>query len=211
MRLKLCFALVLVVGAVGVSAPAASANPGAPGDFTCRASAFRVNVLNAVVFSEPIVANKNNNPCLDDSDEVANANVPNLAQATVLKASTDNNPGGVEGALSKASVETSTITLGGNTITTGVVTAEAGSHCSLNTHLPGFTSSGTVANLVINGNPIVVGSTPVTIPLGPITVYINRTITAGNVRTRRGIQVLWPGIADVVVAEAIADVAGCAK
>ena len=212
MRRKLVL-LALMAGMLGLT-PAASANifhpPTAEG-FSCRASALRVNALGGLVFSEPVVANKANDPCADDSASAVTASVPNLAQASVLSASTDSQ---ANGSSSQASVANLVVTLGGTSIAASALSSQAAASCGA--FHPQFSSSSNIATLAIGGKSYVVGSDPLTINVptsgGLLSVVANERIQTSDQVTRRALRVSllsFTGLGTTVVAgESIADVNG---
>jgi hypothetical protein len=214
---SICLTLAMIAAvAVGLVGPAAAAAD----SFTCRASALRVT--SPLVNSEPVVANKKNSPCADETSQLANASVPNLATAGVLNAETDN---GTSGATSKASVANAGITLGGRVITATVLESSAAVSCvggtpSVPFHpgtpgTPVFSGASSIATLSISGqDPIVVTGQPnqtITIPMNGslLTVVINEQIQQSDRITVRALRVTSPLLGtNVVVAESIADVSG---
>jgi hypothetical protein len=199
---------------LGAFATEAAAHIGGKGDFSCRASAFRVFVGNPFVFSEPQVANPPGVPCQNDADLGATASVPGVASATALDARTFSNPGGVPGGQANASDATAVVTVAGQTIRAGVLQSQANAFCSTRTGTPILTGSSSVAQLSINNSPPVNVSGQQTINVGPVTVYLNRKIVSGGVITQRALEVNSPAIGplgptNVVFAEAVADVQRC--
>jgi hypothetical protein len=175
--------------------------------FSCRASGERVSIP-PLIFSEPIVSNKPGTPCADDDDSVAKAAVPGVLTTGLLETSTDLNPGGVQGADADASVNNTTITLGGAVIKAQVLTSHADVRCGPNG--PVLSGSSKVVGLNLNGTPINVIDQPVTIPANPLVVIaINEQTVSNGTLTQRALHVFSPLLgADVVVSEAIADYEG---
>jgi hypothetical protein len=219
---------VLLTGAVMAVAPAtASAH-----HFTCRASAVRVDVHNALtdIFAEPEVANQpggntraNYDPdpfCASDLREVASVVIPGsgtpILGATVLRAQTIFTPCGLpcknaSPARANAQVATAVINLGGHVISATVLEANAAASCNSTAHET-LSGSSSILSLSIDGNSILDLNSPVTIPVdGLLNVYLNRQITGtapdgDYFLTQRALEVTSPALgADVVVAEATAD------
>ena len=221
MRGKLVLLGLTLTIAMGLPAPAASAlilhppPPTSDENFTCRASALRVSALNGVLFSEPVVANRANNPCRDEKASALTANVPGFAQAGALNAETDNE---ARGATSKASVANVTLTLGGRTINATVLSSQAAVTCSGGFHPgPQFSGSSSLATLTVDGKSYTVGDQSQTIQIpqndgSVLTIAINEQVREQNRITQRALRVtLAPGTplaTEVVVAESIANVRG---
>jgi hypothetical protein len=199
--------------ALALFTTSASAHIGAPGAFSCRASAVRATA--PVLFSEPEVANPAENPCASDFKQAASAFVPGLFTSGLVTAQTTLNPGGVPGGQANASVATATVTLGGTTITAQVLTAKATAGCGIEFPGPVAQGSSNVVGLQINGGPVITTSSPVTIPVNSlVTVYLNRTINSPGpgsaMVTQRALEVSSPALStDVVAGEAIADASQC--
>jgi hypothetical protein len=209
--LSCSFAVVLIV--FGAFAVDASAHHGGNGSFSCRASALRVFVQNPPLFSEPHVANAPDSPCTDDASSGPNAVVPGVASATLLDARTDADPGGIAGGRAEASVASAVLIAGGHTIKTGVLRSQASSSCGTETGKPVLKGSSSVELRIDGGLPLKV-TAPLTIPLGPVTLRLNRKVVSGGVITQRAVEIsvaaIGPlGPANVVLAEAVADVERC--
>jgi hypothetical protein len=199
-----------VVVVLGAFASGASAHLGGPGSFSCRASAVRAAA--PVLFAEPEVANPPGSPCVSDVRQAANVVIGSLFSAGLVTAQTDLNPGGVAGGQAKSSNANATIKVGSTTITAQALSAQTNSGCVAETATPSLTSSSNVVGVVINGNPAITTSAPMTIPVDSlVTVYLNRTISGpGNTVTQRALEVSAPALGtDVVAGEAIADVESC--
>lgn len=214
--------MALTVGPAGVWSMqnAASAAPNDP--FTCRASALRVDPdlpapLATLPTVEPIVANGQNNPCTTQNAGVLNnvALPANLGNASVLFARTNSS---ATGSTAQAGVADVTITVpGAPVIRAEVLTsrAAAGECTSGSTTAPALTSSSTVARVTVGSTVIEPVAGPRTIDLGPAgKLFLNQEAfsaedgaTSNNTVTRRALFLDTP-VADVVVAEAIADFRG---
>jgi hypothetical protein len=181
------------------------------GRFSCRASA-----LNLLGLLEPVVANRPNDPCKDDSGSLISAvlNVVGLGvTANVLNAKTDQTPNNLassppavgDNARADADTAKAVISLG---IAAEATDAEAKATCT-GTGVPTLTTGGEVVGLNVNGRSYDVIRDQISIPLLLATLHINHTShpTSKSIR-RRAIwldNVLLP---DVVISEAIADYSG---
>ncbi|MDQ4029680.1 MAG: hypothetical protein M3168_01425 [Actinomycetota bacterium] len=197
------FKLVVATALVAVlTAPAAA--QGAD-NFTCRASALRVET--PFLFSEPIVANKANDPCASDSDNLATLTLGSLLTAEVLNADTTARS---DGASSAASVAEVRIALGRLVITATVLQSNAAARCSAGG--VAFSGSSSITRLTIGGTAITVGTQPnrtIMLPDGLGTIVINQQIKTSNRITVRALRVESPLLSTfVTVSEAIADVSG---
>ncbi len=207
---NLCWTLVFALVVCGSSAAEASAHAGGKGSFSCRASSVRVSLATSLVFSEPQVANEAGSPCEDDARSGPSGGVPGLVSLALLNANTNTDPGGVAGGQADASVASAVVTVGGLRIKTGLLRSQADSFCTRENHNPGLIGSSRVAYVRINGGPpLDIGSGPVKIPLGLVTLYVNRKTVAGGVITQRALELRGPGGASVVLAEAVAGVERC--
>jgi hypothetical protein len=191
----------------GALSTEAFAQAGGNGTFACRASALRV----ANPFFERQVANGAGKPCADDGISLRTAVVPGVLSLGVLNARTDADPGGVAGGQAEASVADAVLTVGAHRIEANVLRARATSFCNAATHTPGFTGSSSVAQLTIDGSPPRNVGGPATIPLGPVTLYVNRQTVTGGVITQRALEVSAPGASQVVLAEAVAGAERCTE
>lgn len=198
-------ALLLVMATAG---PASAA----PKKSTCRASAVRVQGkgLLSVVFLEPVVvANQAGKPCSAMSQELTDLVVPlalgsiQIARATTTVVGTGNHP------TSTAEVSNISISLPGlPVIGATVLTSTASAGGCMGGPSPTLSSSSQVVGLTVGGAPLVVGSAPFTLPLGPFgALYLNRTITGPTSITQRALE-LDTVLASVVLAEVQAGYAG---
>ncbi|HEX4628823.1 MAG TPA: choice-of-anchor P family protein [Gemmatimonadales bacterium] len=135
---------------------------------------------------------------------LVNASVPGLLTAEVLHAATI---GQGNASRSEASVAEVALTVAGNTISAGFLEARATAMCTDN----GATASGSsdIAALSVNGQTITVSGAPnqtVTLPAGG-EVIINEQTSAGQGDiTVNALHVIVPGVADVVISSAHADI-----
>lgn len=136
------------------------------------------------------------------------ASVPGLLTANVLHSTT---VGQGDRSRSEASLANLNLTAGGNTIGADFLMARATAVCDANGS-SSVSGSSEVASLVINGQPIAVTGQPnQTIGLpGGGSVIINEQTADSNSMTVNALHVKVPGVADVIIASAHADVK-CAK
>lgn len=181
------------------------------GRFSCRASA-----LNLLGLLEPVVANRPNDPCRDDTNGLVSAalSVVGLAvNADVPNAKTDQTPNDLassapavgDKATAHADTALATVSLSG--IRATATEADAAATCTSG-GVPTLSASGKVVGLRVNGRNYSALTGPVNIPLLLATLRINHTTTTSNSIRRRAIwldNVLLP---DVIVSEAIADYSG---
>jgi hypothetical protein len=213
--------VALTIGPAGVYSlqNAASAAPGDP--FTCRASAVRVDPtlpapLDGLPTVEPIVANNPNNPCKDQNSGVLNdfALPGNLGNASVLFAQTSDDAG----SQAQAGVADVTITVpGAPVIRAEVLTSQANaSACTPGSSAkPTLSGSSTVAKVTVGDRVIEPVAGPQTVPLGPLgNLFLNQQTTSASsgsgdpdTITQRALF-LDTVLADVVIAESIADFRG---
>src|SRR6266566_1696416 len=132
-----------------------------------------------------------------------NASVPGLLTAEVLHAST---VGQGNASRSEASVAELSLTVAGNTISAGLLQARATAACRDG----GATASGNsdIATLSVNGQSITISGAPnQTVPLAVGEVIINEQTSngAGDI-TVNALHIIVPGVADVIVSSAHADI-----
>ena len=171
----------------------------------------RATVVQAAVLGlEPIVLSDTGN--LDSTGGAKEASlleaaVPGLLAAEVLHAST---VGQGNHSRSEASVANVNLTVGGNTIDVDFLITRAEASCG-----PGGCSvsgSSEILGLIVNGQPIAVTGQPnQTLGLlGVGTVIINEQMVSQNGRTCditvNALHVVIPGVADVIVSSAHADI-----
>ncbi len=181
------------------------------GRFSCRASA-----LNLLGLLEPVVANRPNDPCRDDTNGLVSAalSVVGLAvNADVPNAKTDQTPNNLAasapavGDKATAHADTALATISLSAIRATATEADAAATCT-SSGVPTLSASGKVVGLRVNGQNYNVLTGPVNIPLLLATLRINHTTTTSNSTRRRAIwldNVLLP---DVIIGEAIADYSG---
>jgi hypothetical protein len=179
------------------------------------ATAFsgRATVVNATVLGiNTTLGDTGPLPSSGGAEEASllDANVPGLLTVEVLHAST---VGQGNRSAAEASVADVTLTVAGNTIGAELLVARAQASCG-----PGGASvsgSSEIIGLVVNGQSVAVSGAPnQTVPLlGIGTLIINEqdTSTSGSI-TVNAIHVIVPGVADVIISSAHADItcgAGC--
>ena len=192
---------------------------GGGGTFSCRASALRVELLGLTV--EPFVANEPGNPCADDNAGV-NAtlalNVPNSRPTVTVDASAlfANTEGDSQGFADSGLADVTIGLFGGAVkLSASILTSEATAGPCPSTSLA---SESTVADVSLKVLGLVKalvfanGVASVDLRLlgfGVLTVRLNEQIMGANQVTQRALRVSSDLLhANVVVAEAIADVHG---
>ena len=132
------------------------------------------------------------------------ASVPNLLSVDVLHATT---VGQGDRSRSEASVADVSLTVGGNSISADFLMSSAMAVCTSSG--PATSGSSELANLVINGQTIAVSGAPnQTIPLpagGQVIINEQKSGGPGDI-TVNALHVSIPGVADVVISSAHADV-----
>jgi hypothetical protein len=140
-----------------------------------------------------------------DEATLLEASVPGLLTAEVLHAST---VGQGDHSRSEASVARVALTVGGNSISAGFLMARAEARCSNGN--PSTSGSSEIAELVINGQTIVVSGAPnqtILLPVGRVVINEQRSAGPGDI-TVNALHVVVDGVADVIIASAHADI-GC--
>lgn len=135
-------------------------------------------------------------------NKLLSANVPGLLTVTVLHATT---VGQGQSSRSEASVADFSLSVGGNTIGASFLMARATAECVNGTVV--LTGKSHIAQLVINGQAITVSGSPnqtVSLPVG--TVIVNEQSKTANSITVNALHVIIPGVADVVISSAHADI-----
>jgi len=134
------------------------------------------------------------------------ANVPGLLTAEVLHAST---VGQGQRSSSEASVANVTLTVGGNTISAGLLRARATAECHNGT--ASVSGSSEIVDLVVNGQAIVVSGQPnqtISLPVGRVIINEQQSSVRGNTGdiTVNALHVMVDGVADVIISSAHADI-----
>src|SRR5437870_4445471 len=135
------------------------------------------------------------------------ANVPGLLTAEVLHAST---VGQGQHSRSEASVANVTLTVGGNTITAGLLRASATAECHNGT--ASVSGSSEILGLVVNGQSVIVTGQPnqtISLPLGGRVIINEQTGSASGNKgdiTVNALHVEVDMVADVIISSAHADI-----
>ena len=166
----------------------------------------RATVLQATVLGLPVVlADAGSLPPSGGAQEASllNASVPGLLTAEVLHAST---VGKGNASRSEASVAELSLTVAGNTISAGLLQARAAAVCRDG----GPTASGSsdIAALSVNGQTVTISGEPnqkMQLPIGEVIINEQTSKGAGDI-TVNALHVFVPGVADVIVSSAHADI-----
>ena len=134
------------------------------------------------------------------------ASVPGLLTAEVLHAST---VGQGQRSSSEASVANVTLTVGGNTISAGLLRARATAECHNGT--ASVSGSSEIVDLVVNGQAVVVSGQPnqtISLPVGRVIINEQQSSVRGNTGdiTVNALHVMVDGVADVIISSAHADI-----
>ena len=134
------------------------------------------------------------------------ASVPGLLTAEVLHAST---VGQGQRSSSEASVANVTLTVGGNTISAGLLRARATAECHNGT--ASVSGSSEIVDLVVNGQAVVVSGQPnqtISLPVGRVIINEQQSSVSGNTGdiTVNALHVMVDGVADVIISSAHADI-----
>lgn len=132
--------------------------------------------------------------------------VPGLLTADVAHATTI---GQADRARSEASVADLSLTVGGNTISASLLRSSAMAVCASGG--PSVSGDSEIADLTINGQTIAVSGQPnqtIPLPVGEVIINEQTSSVSGNTGsiTVNALHVLIPGVADVVISSAHADV-----
>jgi len=131
---------------------------------------------------------------------------PGVLTANVLHATTVGNG---NRSRAEASVVDLNLTVGGNTIFADFLAARAEAVCSAG---EGATGNSEIASLVINGQEVAVTGEPnqtVDLPVGRVIINEQTSARRGDI-TVNALHVIIPGVADVIIASAHADIT-CGK
>jgi hypothetical protein len=209
------FALTLLLATSLLFLPAATgaqSGKGKPAGGGGQKTSFsgRATVVNAnVVGLAPIILSDTG--ALDSTGGEKEASLlehetPGLLSARVLHASTVGNG---NRSRSEASVVDLDLAVGGNTISADFLAARAEAVCSAGESAAGGSE---IANLVINGQPVTVTGEPnqtLDLPVGKVIINEQTKPRSGDI-TVNALHVIIPGVADVVIASAHADIT-CGK
>src|SRR5712691_1420684 len=166
----------------------------------------RATVLQATVLGLPVVlADAGSLPPSGGAQEASllNASVLGLLTAEVLHAST---VGQGNASRSEASVAELSLTVAGNTISAGLLQARASAVCGYG----GATATGSsnITALSVNGQTVTIAGTPnqrVPLPVGEVIINEQTSNGAGDI-TVNALHIKVPGVADVIVSSAHADI-----
>jgi hypothetical protein len=213
-RVAAIVAAATFVGAVGAAASPAMA----AGTFSCTGTGLRIGS------SATSVANPAGTPCATDAKIPVNVPVPlgplgGVFAIGVVGATQANNatiPGLGHGGNSQGGLLGVTVRLGTLTLTVGAVRSLQYVACPTGDLGPGTPPPdiGTLENsdtvgIGINGTQLHISS-PITLPLGIATVYINRTIRVGTTQTRRAVEIQSPLLpaGGIVIGESVVGYTG---
>ncbi len=176
-----------------------------PTSFSGEATVLRATILGNTV---PPVSDTGPLPSSGGNLQTSllNVNVPGLASAAVAHATTI---GQGNNSSSEASVATLLLTVAGNTVGADLLMANAEAKCS--NGAPSVTGSADIIGLMVNGQPISVSGQPnqtIGLPVGEIIINEQSSSVSGNTGniTVNALHVIIPGVADVVVSSAHADI-----
>ncbi|MPZ01013.1 MAG: hypothetical protein GEU97_24220 [Actinophytocola sp.] len=196
---------------------------GGDGDFSCRASALRIDAspLSPVIGDpfEPFVANDAKSPCADEDASLINtgdqiSGPPGTLTIKAAHAVTeDDNGADAEAGVANVIVKND---VGVEVLRVGVANASATGRCEGGQ--PVLDGESEIVGLNINGNEVTIPQddpeTPedesfTEIPLGPLgTVFLNWEDDSGDELTRRAVFFEGSPLGDVIIGEAIADYSG---
>lgn len=206
----------VALAAGGRGRPGGGGNPPPPPDgrFSCRASLLRVDgkLLIDSVDLEPIVANDVGDPCTTDVDALLNQqiSISELGLSIGLKLLyTDTVNDVAQAATAEAGVVSLRIEVANLVVEVAILTAEAAAECEGGLSLRGESH---VVGLRVNNLKVDVPKGPFTLPIKVLgidiaTLALNQTTTTADTVTQRALS-LTTLVADIVVAEAIADTHG---
>lgn len=140
----------------------------------------------------------------EEEKSLIDGEVPGLLTLQVLHAST---VGRGNHSRSEASVANLSLTAGGNTVSAGFLMASAEARCT--NGVPSASGSSEIAELVINGQTIVVSGEPnqtIALPNGAGQVVINEQNSSQGDITVNALHVTVTGVADVIISSAHADI-----
>src|SRR5690242_2358602 len=201
-------AAALALGCSERNTPLAGVLADATTSSASQATSFsgRATVLQATLLGLPpvVLVDAGPLPPSGGAEEASllNANVPNLLTAEVLHATT---VGKGNASRSEASVAEVSLTVAGNTISAGLLQARAAAVC--NNGAASTSGSSEIAALSVNGQTIIVSGAPnqtVQLPVGE--VIINEQSGGPGDITVNALHVIAPGVANVIVSSAHADI-----
>jgi hypothetical protein len=202
-------AAALALGCSERNTPLAGVLADATTSSASQATSFsgRATVLQAALLDLPpvVLVDAGPLPPSGGAEEASllNANVPDLLTAEVLHATT---VGQGNASRSEASVAEVSLTVAGNTISASLLQARAAAVC--NNGAASVSGSSEIAALSVNGQTIIISGAPnqtVQLPVGE--VIINEQSTGPGEITVNALHVIVPGVANVIVSSAHADIA----
>jgi hypothetical protein len=201
-------AVALALGCSERNTPLAGVLADATTSSASQATSFsgRATVLQATLLGLPpvVLVDAGPLPPSGGAEEASllNANVPGLLTAEVLHATT---VGQGNASRSEASLAEVSLTVAGNTISAGLLQARAAAVC--NNGAASTSGSSEIAALSVNGQTIIVSGAPnqtVQLPVGE--VIINEQSGGPGDITVNALHVIVPGVANVIVSSAHADI-----
>jgi hypothetical protein len=189
---------------LGPGATVAPAQTSDPQTFSGEATVLRATVLGNTVVVSDTGALPSSGGSLQAS--LLTVNVPGLATAEVAHATTIGQGNHSD---SEASVANLTVTAAGNTITADLLMASAEAKCS--NGAASVTGGADIVGLAVNGQAISVSGQPnqtVSLPVGQIIINQQSSSVSGNTGkiTVNALHVIIPGVGEVVVSSAEADI-----
>jgi len=209
LRVGLLAAATLMLGCSERNAPLTGVLADVSASSASQATSYsgRATVLQATVLGLPpvVLADAGPLPPSGGAEEASllNASVPGLLTAEVLHAST---VGRGNASRSEASVAELSLTVAGNTVSAGLLQARAAAVCSDG----GATASGSsdITALSVNGQTVTVSGEPnqrVPLVVGEVIINEQTSNGAGDI-TVNALHIIVPGVADVIVSSAHADI-----
>jgi len=198
------YLLVLAVLLLAAAAGAATATAASQNQFSGQATVVRANVLGFTT----VLADTGPLPSGGGAQEASllDASVPGLLTAEVFHATTVAND---NHSSAEASIASLVLTVNGNTIQGDFLMSRAAATCS--NGQASVSGSSELVGLVINGQSIAVTGQPnqtVALPVGQVIINEQSGSASGNSGsiTVNALHVSIPGVADVVISSAHADI-----
>jgi hypothetical protein len=208
-RSNLWRAALIALSMVGLlTMPEAGSTPSlaaAQTSFSGQATVIRASVLG---FAPIVLSDTGPLPSSGGAQEASllEASVQGLLSASVLHAAT---VGQGDQSRSEASVANLSLTVAGNSIGADFLMSRASATC--NGAKPTTAGSSEIVALVINGQSIVISTQPnqtVSLPVGSVVINEQSSVNHGNYGEMKvnALHVTVPGVADVIVSSASADI-----
>lgn len=146
------------------------------GGFTCRASGLRGDQGPNV---EPSVANAPNQPCKAESKSTSRLNLLSVSTSQTPADLTSAPPAAGDNSTAHADATNLTLNVGLNIIKLTALSADARAECTAGGPTAGppkLTSSSRVTALAVNGQPVVVTTATINVPLILATLWVNQKI-----------------------------------